>query len=625
MNTSPLHDLRLRTSRFHSPRWTIAAPLLALALPLIQLIPSQPAGAQAANSPPSIVGAPVGFSYLDENATGQFHRYTATDPDGDTVTWSIHFVDPTAAAAYFAITPDTGIITVETPPDYEAAALNPAGAQHRLSIAADDGNGGTDTHQITLNVTDLDEPPDRAKMPTARATGRCLATPVPERQQRQRSSPVLDRVRSRLEQLLEEWSHRTTAKQRITGRRLHRQLREEGHEVGLTLVLAELCEWRRWRAEVYVPLVHRPAESAQVDFFEVWADLAGERRPVWLLVFRLMHSGRDFVRLDERQDQLAFLDGHVRALEHFGGVPRRMVYDNLKPAVRRLQFPRRQLTERFQALSSHYLFEPCFARPGEGHDKGGVEARGQAIRLQHLTPIPREESLDELSGWLLAEVERHAPERVRDRFRKEQRWLRPIPDRAFDPRRLTSVSVGRSAMARVEGAWYSVPSHWAGLRVTARIGVDELTLSCRGEQVSHPRERFGGRRVRYRHYRYRHYLAELSRKPQAVRQVAPELVAELGEPFARLWRRWESEQGAQEAARSLARLVRTLDAHGEQRVREALEQLEVEDGFDALSLQRLLADEDPPGPVAVLEVLRGYEVETASAADYDHLLEAVVG
>ena len=54
-----------------------------------------------------------------------------------------------------------------------------------------------------------------------------------------------------------------------------------------------------------------------------------------------MYSGRDFVRLYERQDQFAFLGGHVRAFAHFGGVPQRMVYDNLKPAVRRLQFPRR--------------------------------------------------------------------------------------------------------------------------------------------------------------------------------------------------------------------------------------------------------------------------------------------
>ena len=84
---------------------------------------------------------------------------------------------------------------------------------------------------------------------------------------------------------------------------------------------------------VYVPLVHRPAESTQVDFFEVRVDLTGERRPVWLFVHQLMHSGHDSVRLYEGQDQLGLLDGHARAFAHFGGVHRRMVYDNLSAAV----------------------------------------------------------------------------------------------------------------------------------------------------------------------------------------------------------------------------------------------------------------------------------------------------
>ena len=150
---------------------------------------------------------------------------------------------------------------------------------------------------------------------------RYLATPLPEPRKRKRPRPVLEQVRPRLEQLVEEWSERTTAKQRITGRRLQRALREEGYEVGLTLVLEYLREWRRERAEVYMPLVHRPGESAQADFFEVSVELSGERRKAWLFLMRLMHSGRDFVRLYERQDQLAFLDGHVRAFAHFGGVP----------------------------------------------------------------------------------------------------------------------------------------------------------------------------------------------------------------------------------------------------------------------------------------------------------------
>ncbi len=86
---------------------------------------------------------------------------------------------------------------------------------------------------------------------------RYLETPTPERQERRRSSPVLDRVRPRLEQLLDEWAPRTTDKQRITGRRLHRQLREEGYAVGVTTVRDYLREWCRQRAEVYVLLVHQ--------------------------------------------------------------------------------------------------------------------------------------------------------------------------------------------------------------------------------------------------------------------------------------------------------------------------------------------------------------------------------
>jgi transposase len=437
-----------------------------------------------------------------------------------------------------------------------------------------------------------------------------------------RARPVFERVRPRLDELIEQWSQRTTPKQRLTATRLHRELREEGYAVGVTLVRDHLREWRRRQAEVYVPLVHRAGEEAQVDFFEVTVELGGERRKAWKFLMRLMYSGRDFAWLYERCDQLAFLDGHVRAFAHFGGVPERGVYDNLKPAVRRVLFPRRQLTARFEALASHYLFEPCFARPGEGHDKGGVEARGQAIRLQHLTPIPRGDSLGELSAWLLSEVERHAPARVWEHFAEEQRLLRPLPDVAFDVRRVRAVSVSRSALVRVEGAWYSVPSGWAGLRATAYVGVEEVELRCRDERVVHPRQPFGGRLVRYRHY-----LGELARKPQAVRQVAPELVAELGEPFERLWGLLVPEQGAHDAARTLARLLRAVQEHGEQRVREVLERVLEEapaaGNFDELAVQRLLVAAAPPAEVAVPPRLQAYEVESASAAAYDDLLGAV--
>ena len=63
-----------------------------------------------------------------------------------------------------------------------------------------------------------------------------------------------------------------------------------------------------------------------------------------------MYSGRDFAWVYERGNQIAFLDGHVRAFEHLGGVVARRIYDNLKAAVLRRPGLERELSRRFAAL-----------------------------------------------------------------------------------------------------------------------------------------------------------------------------------------------------------------------------------------------------------------------------------
>jgi hypothetical protein len=201
------------------------------------------------------------------------------------------------------------------------------------------------------------------------------------------------------------------------------------------------------------------------------------------------------------------------------------------------------------ALASHYLFEPCFARPGEGHDKGGVEARGKGIPLRHLTPIPRGKTLAEISEVLMGEVELAFT--GEQRFAEEQRHLRELPESAFEARKVELVSISSGAAVRVDGAtYYSVPSRWASLRATAYVGVEDVRLVCREQTVSYPKERKGGRNIRYHHY-----LPELARKPQAVRQVAPELVRELGSPYEKLWEILIGSHGSKEASRVLARIL----------------------------------------------------------------------
>jgi hypothetical protein len=236
---------------------------------------------------------------------------------------------------------------------------------------------------------------------------------------------------------------------------------------------------------------------------------------------RLMYSGRDFAWIYERQDQISFLDGHVRAFAHFDGVPTRVAYDNLRAAVVRILVGgARTLTPRFTALASHYLLEACFCRPGEGHDKGGVEARGKAIRQQTLVPIPSGPTLAGINEALLAQLDARllttrdaVGQTIGARFAEEQRLFRLVPP-PFASEATTLATVTPRALVRLEGAVYSVWTRWAGLDLVVRIGASLVTIVGRdGTRVQHPRKRFGERSIDYRHY-----LTELARKPQAVRR-----------------------------------------------------------------------------------------------------------
>jgi transposase len=438
-----------------------------------------------------------------------------------------------------------------------------------------------------------------------------------------RSRPVWESVRERVEGLLTESARWTGGKQQLTATRLHELLVAEGKQVGVTLVKAAVAEWKRQHREVFVPLTYRPGDLAEVDFFEVLVDVDGARRKAWLFLMRLMYSGRDFAWIYERQDQVSFLDGHVRAFAHFDGVPARLAYDNLKAAVVRILVGgARMLTPRFAALASHYLFEPCFCRPGEGHDKGGVESRGKAVRRQTLTPIPSAPTLEAINQALLARMDARLPtgrdgagETIGTRFALESPAFRALPA-AFVAEATTFVTVSPRALVRVEGAWYSVPCRWAGLDLVTRVGATTITIvGLDGTPIRHPRKRFGQRSIDYRHY-----LPELAKKPQAVRQVLPELLRDLGDPFPAVWAALHSAHSDREAARLFAKVLGQIEVHGLAYVATTV--------ASALTTGTpILLALTPPAPArAVVDVpsaLRDIDVPSGCAAAYDGWLAEV--
>jgi len=430
-------------------------------------------------------------------------------------------------------------------------------------------------------------------------------------------APVRDAVQPRALEILEESKQWTAGKQRLTAARLYTMLVGEGHDVGYTVVKQIVREWKRRKQEVFVPLVYKPGDLAEVDFFEVLVDIAGDRRKAHMFVMRLMHSGRDFAWLYPRQDQTCFLDGHVRAFAHLGAVPHRLVYDNLKAAVRKMLVgSERELQSRFLALTTHYLFEASFARPRTGHDKGGVEARGKGIRWQELVPIPSGPDLTTISAALLARLDARATAQFAD----EHAAMLPLPAVSFLSAKCSpSVSVSSRSLVKVDGATYSVWSEWARRDVTVYAGVDEVSLVFRGDKrvVVHPRQPFGRRSVDYRHY-----LRELAHKPQALRQVADELIVALGEPYAAAWRLLVDQHGPKQAARIFAQVLQAIVQRGEVAVAR-----EVSAALTSGEALQLAVRTQTPTSSVPLELLpsslASIEVFAGVAADYDALLGGV--
>jgi transposase len=154
---------------------------------------------------------------------------------------------------------------------------------------------------------------------------------------KKRPAPRLGPYKARLEEFLQE-NRRLPRKQRYTAHKLFELLQTEGYSGSESTIQAYGVRWRKAQKapHVFLPLEFEPGQDAQVDWGEAQVRLAGVQQTVEVFVMRLNYSRRSFVMAFPAQKQEAFFAGHVRAFEHFGGVPHRLSYANLTAAVKPL-------------------------------------------------------------------------------------------------------------------------------------------------------------------------------------------------------------------------------------------------------------------------------------------------
>jgi len=468
------------------------------------------------------------------------------------------------------------------------------------------------------------------------------ALPPAKRSPVGRPAPKLGAYRALIDAWLEA-DRDAPRKQRHTAKRIHERLVDEhGAEVAETTVRDYVRKRRRlmgWPVgEVHVPQVHAPGAEAEVDWGGAQVELAGIAMTVHLFVMRASFSGAAFCQASLVETQQAFLELHAQAFEWFGGVFQNVRFDNLKSAVKQVLKGRRRVeSDRFVALRSHYLFVSQFTTPGiaGAHEKGGVEGEVGRFRRNHLVPVPSFADLAALNAWLLGCCEQDLGRRIVGRevtvgeaWTTERPLLGALPAERFDATETATPRVDSKSLVTVRQNRYSVPVALAGLKVHARIGAREITLSHGGRVVA-VHERLHGKFGTSA--RLDHYLELLARKPGGLEHsLALAQERDRGDWPAvldELWTALTDRYGRSEAARQMVDVVMLCREHRPDRVALAAAGALAAGAIDGravavLARRAQTTGVTPPAPLTGLEPRLGaHERPAPDLSDYDQLLE----
>ena len=398
------------------------------------------------------------------------------------------------------------------------------------------------------------------------------SAPPPYSPRRSQPHPVLGGFTSVIDRWLEE-DRKRHRKQRHTARRIFGRLRDEHGYSGSYVTVARYVGMAKASSrEVYAPLSFAPGEEGQVDWGQARAVVGGMETVVHLFCMRSCHSGASFVRAYRHEDQVCFLDGHVRAFEFFDGVFRRLAYDNLRAAVVRAGRERR-LTEAFRGLRSHYLFETRFCNPARGNEKGHVENLVKHAQRSFMTPLPEVADMEELNRLLLERCRDdllRKPSRsdrsIRERLDLERPDMLPLPPASFSAARDISTFADKESLVRADTNCYSVPVNHAHRQCVVKMFAEHIEVRSGTELIAKHRRAEG----RHMHVLDpMHYLPLLERKPGLLGNGLPFKGEPWGEGLSRMrnelaWRRPEDGE------RRFARILLLLREHPAEAVGEAV-------------------------------------------------------
>ena len=285
---------------------------------------------------------------------------------------------------------------------------------------------------------------------------------------------------------------------RLRASRLYVMARERGY-TGSRDYFRHVVALHRPRrvAEAYQRLRTLPGEQGQVDWAHFGKLTVGRAvRALWAFVMVLSYSRKLFLRFYFGAAMPAFLHGHVSAFTYFRGVPRELLYDNLKSAVLERSGDAIRFHSTLLELAAHYRFLPKPVAPARGNEKGRVERAIRYVRDAFFA-ARQFRDIDDLNQqavvWCDSEASmRLCPEdrtrAVHDVFAEEQPRLLGLPADHFPAEERGEVEIGKTPYARFDLNDYSVPHTYVRRTLAVLASLETVRLLDGVDVVaSHPR------------------------------------------------------------------------------------------------------------------------------------------
>jgi len=310
------------------------------------------------------------------------------------------------------------------------------------------------------------------------------------------------------------------------------KLKEEGFTGGYTAVKKFVRKVRPRREKAYLKLAFAPGECAQVDWGSYGTVRVGETtRRLGFFVMVLCYSRQMYVEFTVSQAMEHFLECHVNAFRAFGGVPSRIMIDNLKCGVLSHRTGEAPIyNPRYLDFARHYGFTVTACAVAKGNEKGRVENGVGYVKKNFLAgaELPEFSAMNSAASiWLdtVANVRIHGETRKRpnDLLVEELPHLLPLTQSPYDVATVTSVRASSQFRIALDSNHYSVPARFAGQLLTLKSYPDRLCLYHDGKLVArharsyernkdyedpdHPRELIAQRKKARDQHIFRRFLA----------------------------------------------------------------------------------------------------------------------